>query len=92
VFFGEVGLSGAVRPVPHAGLRLKEASKLGFSRAVAPQGPQAADAKGEKPTGMGLSAIRHIGEAIADIAALGRGAPARRVEAPGRRLTRAETS
>jgi hypothetical protein len=39
-----------------------------------------------------LSAIRHIGEAIADIAALGRGAPARRDEAPGRRLTRAETS
>ena len=75
VFFGEVGLSGAVRPVPHAGLRLKEASKLGFSRAVAPLGPQGADSKGEKPVGMGLSAIRHIGEAIADIAALGRGAP-----------------
>ena len=31
VFFGEVGLSGAVRPVPHANLRLKEAAKLGFS-------------------------------------------------------------
>ncbi|MBB4196353.1 DNA repair protein RadA [Rhodoblastus sphagnicola] len=73
VFFGEVGLSGAVRPVPHAGLRLKEASKLGFSRAVAPQGPQGADSKSEKPNGMGLNAIRHIGEAIADIAALGRG-------------------
>jgi DNA repair protein RadA/Sms len=72
VFFGEVGLSGAVRPVPHAGLRLKEASKLGFSRAVAPQG---ANDKSEKPSGMGLTAIRHIGEAIADIAALGRGAP-----------------
>ena len=40
VFFGEVGLSGAVRPVPHANLRLKEAAKLGFSRAVAPQGLQ----------------------------------------------------
>ena len=39
VFFGEVGLSGAIRPAPHANLRLKEAAKLGFSRAVAPQGP-----------------------------------------------------
>ncbi|MCW2273951.1 DNA repair protein RadA [Rhodoblastus acidophilus] len=75
VFFGEVGLSGAVRPVPHAGLRLKEASKLGFSRAVAPQG---ASDKSEKPAGMGLTAIRHIGEAIADIAALGRRSPPER--------------
>jgi DNA repair protein RadA/Sms len=72
VFFGEVGLSGAVRPVPHAGLRLKEASKLGFSRAVAPQVP---NERSEKSGGMGISAIRHIGEAIAEIAALGRGAP-----------------
>ncbi|PPQ39661.1 DNA replication and repair protein RadA [Rhodoblastus acidophilus] len=76
VFFGEVGLSGAVRPVPHAGLRLKEASKLGFSRAVAPQGADGrASAKGETPKGMGMNAIRHIGEAIAEIAALGRKAP-----------------
>ncbi|MCB1508281.1 MAG: DNA repair protein RadA [Hyphomicrobiaceae bacterium] len=33
VFFGEIGLSGAVRAVPHAALRLKEAARLGFSRA-----------------------------------------------------------
>jgi DNA repair protein RadA/Sms len=36
VYFGEIGLSGAIRPVAHAGLRLKEAAKLGFRRAVAP--------------------------------------------------------
>src|SRR5579862_6216621 len=36
VYFGEIGLSGAVRPVAHSGLRLKEAAKLGFRRAVAP--------------------------------------------------------
>ena len=36
VFFGEVGLSGAVRPVAHAAARLKEAAKLGFTGAVAP--------------------------------------------------------
>ena len=38
VYFGEVSLSGAVRPVTHGGQRLKEAEKLGFSHAVLPQG------------------------------------------------------
>src|SRR5579864_8846999 len=36
VYFGEIGLSGAVRPVAHAALRLKEAAKLGFAKALAP--------------------------------------------------------
>ncbi|WP_343346125.1 DNA repair protein RadA [Sphingomicrobium sp. XHP0239] len=43
VTFGEVALSGEVRPVAHAPLRLKEAAKLGFERAWAPSG---ANAKG----------------------------------------------
>jgi DNA repair protein RadA/Sms len=37
VYFGEVSLSGAVRPVTQAAARLKEAQKLGFARAVLPQ-------------------------------------------------------
>jgi DNA repair protein RadA/Sms len=37
VFFGEVGLSGEVRPVSQAALRLKEAGKLGFAKAFAPK-------------------------------------------------------
>ncbi len=36
VYFGEVSLSGAVRPVAHTAQRLKEAEKLGFSSAVLP--------------------------------------------------------
>lgn len=36
--FGEIALSGEVRPVAHAGLRLKEAEKLGFRSAFAPAG------------------------------------------------------
>jgi DNA repair protein RadA/Sms len=36
VFFGEIGLSGQIRPVAHAGPRLKEAAKLGFTRALVP--------------------------------------------------------
>jgi DNA repair protein RadA/Sms len=37
VVFGEVGLSGEVRHVPHADKRLKEAKKLGFDGAIGPQ-------------------------------------------------------
>ena len=36
VYFGEISLSGAIRPVAHAQQRLKEAEKLGFSQAVMP--------------------------------------------------------
>jgi DNA repair protein RadA/Sms len=36
VYFGEVSLSGAVRPVAQAAQRLKEAEKLGFTKAVMP--------------------------------------------------------
>ena len=36
--FGEVGLSGEIRAVAHAETRIKEASKIGFRRAVIPNG------------------------------------------------------
>jgi DNA repair protein RadA/Sms len=36
VLFGEVALSGEIRPVAHGALRLKESAKLGFSRALVP--------------------------------------------------------
>ena len=36
VLFGEISLSGALRPVAQAENRLKEAQKLGFSRAILP--------------------------------------------------------
>jgi DNA repair protein RadA/Sms len=38
VYFGEVSLSGAVRPVAQTAQRLKEAEKLGFMKAVLPSG------------------------------------------------------
>jgi DNA repair protein RadA/Sms len=44
VLFGEVSLSGEIRPVAHGGLRLKEAEKLGFAQAMVP--PSAPEAKG----------------------------------------------
>ena len=43
IVFGELALSGEVRPVAHGGLRLREAAKLGFDRALIPSGG-AADA------------------------------------------------
>lgn len=39
--FGEIALSGAIRPVGQAEARLKEAAKLGFRRAIAPPGAKA---------------------------------------------------
>lgn len=40
VVFGEVALSGAIRPVNQSDARLKEAGKLGFSGALAPAGAE----------------------------------------------------
>jgi DNA repair protein RadA/Sms len=45
VVFGEIALSGEVRPVAHAGLRMREAAKLGFQRALAPASPHAKSAE-----------------------------------------------
>ncbi len=38
VLIGEVGLGGQVRQVSQMELRLKEAAKLGFKRAIVPKG------------------------------------------------------
>jgi DNA repair protein RadA/Sms len=40
VAFGEVALSGDIRPAGRTGLRLKEAAKLGFRSAFAPEGAE----------------------------------------------------
>ena len=37
VIFGEIGLGGEVRNVPHAELRVREAAKLGFTKVVLPK-------------------------------------------------------
>jgi DNA repair protein RadA/Sms len=64
VYFGEIGLSGAVRPVAHAAARIKEAAKLGFTAAVAPRAP------GESaPPPLILEPCDHIGALVATIAA-----------------------
>ncbi len=52
VVFGEIGLSGEVRPVSRAEARLKEAAKLGFARAIAPQTKSGKDRKRKKNGGV----------------------------------------
>jgi DNA repair protein RadA/Sms len=65
VYFGEIGLSGSIRPVSQAPARLKEAAKLGFAKAAAPYNP--AD-KASAPA-LPVETLAHIGELIASIAA-----------------------
>ncbi|HSR01697.1 MAG TPA: magnesium chelatase domain-containing protein, partial [Methylophilaceae bacterium] len=60
IVFGEVGLAGEVRPV-HGGLvRLKEAAKLGFTKAVVPKG----NAPKSALKGMEVIAVDRINQAL----------------------------
>src|SRR5882757_7531669 len=70
VYFGEISLSGAVRPVAQTSARLKEAAKLGFGRAVLPE-----SARGEPggDAGLSLTTVASLTSLVADIAARGSG-------------------
>ena len=63
VYFGEVGLSGAVRPVSHAGQRLRESAKLGFASATLPS--MGDDEKA--PAGLTVTTINELAELVAGI-------------------------
>ena len=67
VYFGEISLSGAIRPVAQTAGRLKEAAKLGFGRAVLPESARAdiADA------GLSLNSVGGLTTLVAEIAARG---------------------
>ncbi len=56
VYFGEISLSGAVRPAGHMASRLKEAGKLGFKRAILP----AAGDLDESASRLDLFRLTHI--------------------------------
>ena len=60
VVFGEISLSGEVRPVGRMESRLKEAAKLGFKRALGPVG--AGDALAVTGVSRLADAVRRIGE------------------------------
>jgi DNA repair protein RadA/Sms len=63
VYFGEVSLSGAVRPVGQTAARLKEAQKLGFTKAIAPEA-----ARKEAAEGFAITPISSVSSLVADIA------------------------
>ncbi len=60
VVFGEVGLSGEIRPVPSGQERLREAAKHGFRRAIVPAG----NAPKEAVEGMQVMPVRKLSEAL----------------------------
>ncbi|MSO84662.1 MAG: DNA repair protein RadA [Rhodospirillales bacterium] len=68
VVFGEIGLSGEIRPVAHTEVRLKEAAKLGFKRALAPA-PHRAGAQPARIPGIIVRELRHVTELAALFAA-----------------------
>ncbi len=61
IVFGEVGLSGEIRPVPSGHERLREAAKHGFKRAIIPF----ANAPRDKQASIDVVAVKNLQEALA---------------------------
>jgi DNA repair protein RadA/Sms len=62
VAFGELGLAGEVRPVPHVDARLKEAAQMGFATALMGGGRKHAVA------GIDVRRLASVAEALAELA------------------------
>ena len=60
IVFGEVGLAGEVRPVQGGQMRLKEAAKLGFTKAIVPK----ANAPKAKIVGLEVIAVDRLEQAL----------------------------
>lgn len=60
VFFGEVALSGSIRPVGQAQTRLREAQKLGFTSAFGPK----TMTKDASNSALSLKALEHLGQMV----------------------------
>ena len=60
IVFGEVGLAGEVRPVQGGQMRLKEAAKLGFNKAIVPK----ANAPKVKIAGLEVIAVERLEQAL----------------------------
>ncbi len=63
IVFGEVGLAGEIRPAPRGQERLKEAAKLGFTRALIPE----ANRPKQPIPGIEVIAVKRVEEAVARI-------------------------
>jgi len=91
VVFGEIGLSGEVRPVTQAAARVREAAKLGFSAVLLPSAPErkcgrrtaASEAGGDGRVtgGPNLRALGHVQD-LAAVLGAGATTPATKDTAP----------
>jgi DNA repair protein RadA/Sms len=61
VVFGEIGLAGEIRPAPRGQERLREAAKLGFSKAVVP----AANVPKKPIEGLDIIPVKRLEDALA---------------------------
>jgi len=68
VFFGEIGLSGELRAVAQAELRLKEAAKLGFCSAALPRRMAGGTSRKLPPGGIELAEFGHLSDLVAEMA------------------------
>jgi len=62
IAFGEIGLAGECRPVTDIDLRIKEASRLGFTKILIPSGNKSTSVK--IPDGVSIIPVRSIYEAL----------------------------
>jgi DNA repair protein RadA/Sms len=63
VAFGEVGLSGEIRPVPNGEERIREAASHGFERVIVPK----ANAPKRAPSGIDIVGVEKLSDAIAAV-------------------------
>jgi len=63
VVAGELGLMGEVRAVPRLDVRLTEAARLGFARAVVPAGTASVDEQ-ERIEGLEIEVVANLAEAL----------------------------
>jgi DNA repair protein RadA/Sms len=63
VVFGEVGLAGEIRPVQRGQERLREAAKLGFTRAIVPK----ANRPRQPIAGIAITTTERIEEAVREL-------------------------
>ncbi|MDF1728149.1 MAG: magnesium chelatase domain-containing protein, partial [Sulfitobacter sp.] len=62
VIFGEISLSGALRPATQTENRLKEARKLGFTSAIAPKGSKTTD-----ETGIRIQRMTDLAQVVGEV-------------------------
>jgi DNA repair protein RadA/Sms len=60
-FFGEVGLTGEVRAINQAALRIKELTSMGFRRAIIPQGNKSVP---QKKQNLEIKSVKSVKEAL----------------------------